>query len=106
MNNENQPNKPRRSWSAETKLQILKEGRSGSTRLSTLCDQYAIQPPQFYQWERTADEGALEALRHQKRGRKRHTPTEEALESELQKLRAVIAELSAENLQLKRGRWP
>jgi transposase-like protein len=106
MNNDNRPKKVRRSWSAETKLQIVKEGRSGSTRLSALCDQYEIQPPQFYHWERTADQGALEALRQQKRGRKRHSPTEEALLSEIEKLRAVIAELSAENLQLKKGRWP
>jgi len=106
MNNDTHFKKARRSWSAETKLQIVKEGRSGSTRLSALCDQYQIQPPQFYHWERTADQGALEALRHQKRGRKRHSPTEEALQEEIEKLRAVIAELSAENLQLKRGRWP
>lgn len=106
MNHDNQAKKARRSWSAETKLQILKEGRSGSTRLSAVCDQYEIQPPQFYQWERTADQGALAALRQQKRGRKRHTPTEEVLLSEIDKLRAVIAELSAENLQLKKGRWP
>jgi transposase-like protein len=105
MNNDNHPKKARRLWSAETKLQILKEGRSGSTPLSRVCDQYEIQPPQFYQWERAADQAALEALRHHKQGRKRHTLTEEALLSEIEKLRAVIAELSAENLQLKRGRW-
>ena len=105
MNDDNHSKKARRAWSAETKLQILKEGRSGSTPLSQVCNQYEIQPPQFYQWERAADQGALEALRHRKRGRKHVTATEEALQSEIEKLRAVIAELSTENLQLKKGRW-
>jgi len=106
MNQESRSKKARRTWSAETKLHIVKEGRSGSTTLSSVCDQYAIAPPLFYQWERTADQGALQALRQQKRGRRHPSPAEEALENEIEKLRAVIAELSAENLQLKRGRWP
>jgi transposase len=106
MNNETRAKKARRTWNAETKLQVVKEGRSGSTTLSSVCEHYEIPPPLFYQWERTADQGALQAFRQQKRGRKRHSPTEEALQDEITKLRAVIAELSAENLQLKKGRWP
>lgn len=105
MNNESNFKKVRRTWSAESKLKILKEGRSGATTLSAVCDQYAIQVPQFYQWERTAERGALEALRQQKRGRKRYTPPAESLLHEIETLRAVIAELSAENLQLKKGCW-
>jgi len=106
MNNESNSQKTRRTWSAESKLKIIKEGRSGATTVSAVCDHYEIHPPQYYQWERTAEQGALAALRQHKRGRKRHTPTEEALLSEVEKLRVVIAELSVENLQLKKGRWP
>jgi hypothetical protein len=45
------------------------------------------------------------ALQGQPRGRKKLRPTEEALLVEVQRLREVIAELSSENLQLKKGRW-
>ena len=97
--------KPRRQFPAETKLQILKEGRTTNHTISQVCDQYQISPTLFYQWERLTDRAALLALQGQPRGRKKLRPSEEALQAEVQRLREVIAELSSENLQLKKGRW-
>lgn len=97
--------KTRRQFPAETKLQILKEGRTANLSLSQVCEQYQISPRLFYDWERLAERAALVALRGQPRGRKKVRPSEEALRAEVQRLREVIAELSAENLQLKKGRW-
>ena len=97
--------KARRKFSAETKLQILKEGRHTNLSISQVCDQYQISPTLFYQWERIADRAAMTALQGQPRGRKKLRPSEEALLTEVQRLREVIAELSRENLQLKKGRW-
>ena len=97
--------KPRRQFPAETKLQILKEGRTTNLTISQVCDQYQISPTLFYQWERLADRATLTALQGQPRGRKKLRPSEEALLVEVQRLREVIAELSSENLQLKKGRW-
>lgn len=105
MNNGSNAPRARRVWSPDTKLQILKEGRSGATTLSAVCEHYAITLPQFYAWERQAERGALQALSPQARGRKRLSPDEEQQQAEIAKLRAVIAELSAENLALKKGRW-
>jgi transposase len=90
-------------FSAETKLQILKEGRHTHLSISQVCDQYQISPTLFYQWERIADRAAMTALQGQPRGRKKLRPSEEALLTEVQRLREVIAELSSENLQLKKG---
>ena len=104
MNDKNESS-AKRVWSAGQKLQILKEGRSSATTLSAVCDHYEIKLPQFYQWERIAERGALTALSPQPRGRKRLSPREEQQQAEIEKLRAVIVELSAENLELKRGRW-
>ncbi len=101
----NDESKARRQFSAETKLQILKEGRTTNLTISQVCDQYQISPTLFYQWERQADRAALAALHGQPRGRKKLRPSEEALLAEVQRLREVIAELSSENLQLKKGRW-
>jgi transposase-like protein len=101
----NSDQKPRRQFPAETKLQILKEGRTTNMTISQVCDQYQINPTLFYQWERIADQAAVAALQGQPRGRKKLRPSEEALLAEVQRLREVIAELSSENLQLKKGRW-
>ena len=101
----NDESKARRKFSAETKLQILKEGRHTNLSISQVCDQYEISPTLFYQWERMADRAAMTALQGQPRGRKKLRPSEEALLTEVQRLREVIADLSSENLQLKKGRW-
>jgi transposase-like protein len=105
MTDTHNPRKARRQIPAETKLQILKEARSTNLSLSQVCEQYAISPTLFYQWEQIANRGALSALQGQPRGRKKVRPSEEALHAEVERLREVIAEITSENLQLKRGRW-
>ncbi len=97
--------KTRRQFPADLKWQILKEGRTTNLTISQVCDQHQISPPLFYQWERTAERGALHALQGQPRGPKKLRPSEEALLTEIQRLREVIAELSSENLRLKKGHW-
>jgi transposase-like protein len=98
--------KPRRQFTAAVKYQILREARQTDTPVSQVCAKHQISPTLFYQWERAAERGALTALNSQPRGRKKLRPSEEALLSEISQLRAVVVELSAENLQLKKGRWP
>lgn len=95
----------RRQFSADTKLQILKEARTANLAVSQVCEQYQISPTLFYQWEKVAERAARTALQGQPKGRKKLRPSEEALLAEVHRLQEVIAELSAENLQLKRGRW-
>jgi len=113
MKNDTEP-KTRRQYPADLKWQILKEGRTtnlttpalaGGARVSQVCEHHHINPTLFYQWERAAERGALQALQGQPRGRKKLRPSEEALLTEVQRLREVIAELSSENLQLKKRRW-
>jgi len=92
----------RRHWKAEEKLQMIEEARKTDSTVSEVCRRYGIGTGQFYTWEKHARQGALEALRNEKRGRK-ESKEEESLKSDLERLRAVIAELSMENLELKRG---
>jgi transposase-like protein len=101
----NHEQKLRRQFPGETKLQILKEGRSTNLTISQVCEQHQISPTQFYQWEQIADRAARVALQGQPRGRKKLRPKEEQLLTEVQRLREVVAELCAENLLLKKGRW-
>ena len=94
----------RRHWKAEEKLQIIEEARNTDMTVSEVCRRYGIGTGQFYLWEKHARQGALSALGNGKRGRK-ESKREETLKSEVERLRAVIAELSMENLELKKGRW-
>ena len=66
--------KARHKFSAETKLQILKEGRHTNLSISQVCDEYQISLTLSYQWERIAERAAKTALRGQPRGRKNLRP--------------------------------
>jgi transposase len=95
----------RRRWTAEEKLQVLTEGRQTGQTVSEVCRRHQLALGQFYDWESRAREGALEALRNGRAGRRKVDRTSQ-LEAELQRYQVVVAELSAENLQLKKGLWP
>jgi len=97
--------KKRRHWTAEKKLQVVEEARQTPQTVSGVCRHHGIATGQFYAWEKKARQGALEALRARKRGRKSRNP-EMQLKVEITRLRAVVTELSAENLELKKGVWP
>ena len=88
-----------------TRIRHFSTSRQSTTFDYTSCRRHGIGSGQFYKWEQLARAGALDRLRAQKRGRK-ESATVTRLEDEVQRLRAVIAELSAENLELKKGRWP
>jgi transposase-like protein len=93
----------RRRFTAEVKLKAIQEARQGGVPVRQVCERYDIRPSQFYQWERKAEQAALEGLRPQKRGCKKVSPREEQLLAEIERLREVIAELNKENLALKKG---
>src|SRR5512142_2616467 len=97
--------KSRRRWTAEEKLSILEEARQSGQSISEVCRRHQLAPGQFYAWERQARQGALVALRNSKPGRRAPDPTE-PVQAHIQRLQAVVAELSTENLDLKRGCWP
>lgn len=95
----------RRHWTAAEKLRILEEARQTGQTVSEVCRHHQLASGQFYAWEKQARQGALEALRQGQRRHKRSDPTR-ALQGEIERLRTVVAELSVENLQLKKGLWP
>ena len=91
-----------RHLKAEEKLQIIEEARKTGNTVSEVCRRHGVGTGQFYVWEKYARQGALTALRNGKRIQK-ESKEEEILKSEVGRLRAVIAELSMENLELKKG---
>jgi len=95
----------RRRFTAEEKLSILEEARQSGQSISEVCRRHQLAAGQFYAWERQARQGALAALKNSKPGRKAPDPTE-PLQAQILRLQAVVTELSAENLDLKKGFWP
>jgi len=94
-----------RHWTAEEKLRIIEEARQAGQLVSEVCRHHQIAPRLFYLWEKQARQGALEALHNRQPGR-RVSDLSAPLQEEIERLRMVVAELSAENLGLKKGLWP
>lgn len=89
----------RRRWSAREKLDILSEARQSGRNVLDVCRQYQISSSLFYTWERLARQGAIKALE----GSRSHPQvSSETSRLEVDRLRALVAELTSENLALRK----
>lgn len=91
----------RRNWKAADKLRIVLAGLDGGIEISELCRREGINPTQYYGWKKQLLGSAAKVFdtghdakpsAHQQR-----------LESDLRRAKDVIAEITAENLELKKG---
>lgn len=89
----------RRRWSAREKLDILSEARQSGRNVMDVCRQYQISSSLFYTWERLARQGAIEALEG---SRPNLRVSSETSRLEVDHLRALVAELTSENLELRK----
>jgi len=78
------------------------EGRQSGATISEVSGRHQLDHAQFYRRERLARQGCLEALRNGPK-KSKNGKREEWLISEVNRLRAVVAELIAGNLTLQRG---
>jgi len=92
-------NNKRRRWSAEDKLRIVLAGLEPDVEVSELCRREGINPTQYYGWKKTLLSNAARVFEDRQRKPSRK---EERLESELSRCKDVIAEITAENLELKK----
>lgn len=90
----------RRKWSAEEKLRIVLAGMQPGVEVSDLCRQEGINPTMYYYWKKKLL-GSAKQVFDEKAGRP--SAAEEKKEAELQRMKDVIAEITAENLELKKG---
>ncbi len=101
MSGQSKRSKKRRRWPASEKLRIVLAGLDAHTEISELCRREGISPTQYYTWrnqllgaaDRVFDEKSTKPSREQER-----------LASELTRAKDVIAEITAENLELKKTR--
>ena len=95
-------NGKRRKWSAADKLRIVLAGMQPGVEVSDLCRREGLNPVLYYAWKkhllgsasRVFDDRPAKPDARQLR-----------LEAENARFKTVIAEITAENLDLKKGRW-
>jgi transposase-like protein len=95
----------RRRLTVDEKLRILEEAQQPGVQIAELCRRHGIGTSQFYTWREQARQGAKAAL-NQPVGRKGRSHRDAALErltAERDRLRAVVAEITAENLDLRKN---
>ena len=91
----------RRKWGAAEKLRIVLAGMQPGVEVSDLCRREGLNPVQFYAWKKQLLSSA-ERVFEDKRGRP--DARRQRLEEENARFKGVIAEITAENLELKRRR--
>jgi transposase len=97
--------KCRRRWTPEEKLAIVAEGRKEGALVSEVCRRHAIAPTLFYEWERKAKEGSRSSLRTPARKPKKPVPSVEELQAEILRLKGIVTEIAAENVEMKKRGW-
>jgi|GEM_PF-1480207 len=94
--------KRRRRWPAEQKLKIVLETLQSDRKLAEICRREGISPTQVYQWRRQLSASAEVVFgRKQACGENRRIAKPA---SENQRMKNVVAEITAENLDLKKLR--
>lgn len=90
----------RRKWTAAEKLRIVLTCMQPNVDVSEVCRREGINPTQYYEWKKKLLSSAGEIF--DKRGGKARDVEQERKERELSRMKDVIAEITAENLELKK----
>ncbi len=95
--------KPRKNYTAEEKVAILKRHLVEKTPVSDLCDELGLNPNVFYNWQKLFFEnGAAAFARTRKPKVDRRDRKIEQLEAKLTRKNEVLAEVMQEHVQLKK----
>ena len=90
----------RRRWTAAEKMRIVVAGLGGDIEVSELCRREGINPTQYYGWRKQLLGSASKVFDG---GTEKPSVKEQRLASDLRRAKDVIAEITAENLELKKG---
>ena len=96
--------KPRKHYTGEEKVAILRRHLVEKEPISKLCDELELQPTVFYRWQKEFFENGAAAF--QGKSRPDHQAEQqriEFLEKKIQTKDEVLAELMAEHIALKKS---
>jgi transposase-like protein len=91
-----------RKFTAEEKIQILKEAEQPGTTIAQVCRKHGLAPSVFYAWRAVSQKAAGDALKKSLKSHGKPDAEVERLKAELTRMRAVVSEITAENLELKK----
>ena len=90
----------RKKWAAAEKLRIVLAGMQPNVEVSELCRREGINPTQYYGWKKQLLSSTTKVF---DAAESKRSAAEEKQETELRRMKDVIAEITAENLELKKG---
>jgi transposase len=93
----------RKKWTAAEKLRVVLTSMQSGVEVSALCRREGINPTQFYEWKKRLLGSATEVF---DKKAKKDDADRERLERELARMKSVVAEITAENLELKKTLSP
>jgi transposase len=91
-----------RRFTAEQKLEILREADQPGVPVSEVCRRHGLAPSVFYRSRAVAQGGSAVALKRDAQRTPRKNEFEAPHKAEVDRLRAVVAEIMAENLKPKK----
>lgn len=91
-----------RRFTAEQKIEILREAEQPGVRVSEVCRRHGLAPSVLYRWRAVAQGDSAVALKRDAQRKPRKDDAEARHKAEIERMRAVIAEITAENLELKK----
>jgi transposase len=91
-----------RQFTADQKLEILREAEQPGVTVSEVCRRHGLSPSVLYRWRAVAQGGSAGALKRDAQRKPRKDDPEARFKAELERLRAVVTEITAENLELKK----
>ena len=93
-------NRTRRKWTPKEKLRVVLESLHSDTKLSEICRREGLTPTLVYQWRKQLLASAEEVYATKRHGQADRKT--ERLIADNQRMKSVIAEITAENLDLKK----
>ena len=91
--------KKRRKWTAAEKLRIVLTCMQPGVEISEVCRREGINPTMFYTWRKKLMASATQVFDEKP---KKRDVERERMEREMARMKDVIAEITAENLELKK----
>ena len=95
----------RRRFKPEEKFKVVKEQLTTDQSVTEICKKYKISSVNFYRWQDQffqAARNGLEGKSTEKKKTRNAPEQEEAMKSEIARMREVIAEVTSENVTLKK----
>ena len=97
-------NGQRKRYNSQEKMTILRKHLLEAIPVSDVCEEYGIQPSQFYRWQKTLFEQGSQLFERGQGGQGKQQQRQiEALEKKLSKKDEVLAELMEEYVALKKS---